>query len=174
MCGCQSKKVCSCDFYHRFTCNGHMLHLFDLIFITRPKSDSFLPALDLSISILVLNVASRSVFRVYSDGLELGIWFTTFCCCLVLPFVEFGSSCFNHALIKSWFVWFGPWYTTHPPSFSEVFSWRHRRALEKQKQKKQTKHSKQQDNTSMTVTLLVQGISLFGLFNLANYCSKLV
>ncbi len=22
------------------------------------------------------------------------------------------SSCFNHALIESWFVWFGPWYTT--------------------------------------------------------------
>ncbi len=35
-------------------------------------------------------------------------WFMTYCCCLV----EFGSSCFNHALIESWFVWFGPWYTT--------------------------------------------------------------
>ncbi len=47
-----------------------------------------------------------SCCRLYSDG--LGVWFMTYCCCLV----EFGSSCFNHAWIKSWFVWFGPWYTT--------------------------------------------------------------
>ncbi len=60
-----------------------------------------------------------------------------------------------------------PWYSTHPPSFGEVFSRRHRRALEKQGQKKQTKHSKQQDNTSMTVTVLVPGIRLF---NFGNYC----
>ncbi len=47
-----------------------------------------------------------SCCRVYSDG--LGVWFMSSCCCLV----EFGSSCFNHAWIESWFVWFGPWYTT--------------------------------------------------------------
>ncbi len=113
---CQSKKVCSCDFYDSmiYMWWSHVASLWPLIFITRPKSDSFLPALDLLISILVLNVASRSVFRLYSDGLELGIWFTTSCCCLV----EFGSSCFNHALIKSWFVWFGPWYTTDVKSMN--------------------------------------------------------
>ncbi len=49
----------------------------------------------------------RSLVGVYSGG--LGVWFMTFCCCLV----EFGSSCFNHAWIESWFVWFGPWYTTN-------------------------------------------------------------
>ncbi len=49
---------------------------------------------------------SLSCCRLYSDG--LGVWFMTYCCCLV----EFGSSCFNHAWIESWFVWFGPWYTT--------------------------------------------------------------
>ncbi len=38
------------------------------------------------------------------------------------------------------------------------------------RQKEQTKHSKQQDNTSMTVTVLVPGIRLFGLFNFGNYC----
>ncbi len=43
--------------------------------------------------------------RLYADRLELGIWFTTSCHSFVLPFVEFGSSCFNHVLIKSWFVW---------------------------------------------------------------------
>ncbi len=110
------------------------------------------------------SLCPRSLVGVYSGG--LGVWFMTFCCCLV----EFGSSCFNHAWIESWFVWFGPWYTTHPPSFGEVFRWRHRRALEKQGQKQQTKHSKQQDNTSMTVTVLVPGIRLFGLFNFGNYC----
>ncbi len=107
------------------------------------------------------SLCPRSLVGVYSGG--LGVWFMTFCCCLV----EFGSSCFNHASIESWFVWFGPWYSTHPPSFGEVFSRRHRRALEKQRQKKQTKHSKQQDNTSMTVTVLVPGIRLF---NFGNYC----
>ncbi len=110
------------------------------------------------------SLCPRSLVGVYSGG--LGVWFMTFCCCLV----EFGSSCFNHAWIESWFVWFGPWYSTHTPSFGEVFSRRHRRALEKQRQKKQTKHSKQQDNTSMTVTVLVPGIRLFGLFNFGNYC----
>ncbi len=50
----------------------------------------------------------RNLVGVYSGG--LGVWFMTFCCCLV----EFGSSCFNHAWIESWFVWFGPWYSTHP------------------------------------------------------------
>ncbi len=110
------------------------------------------------------SLCPRNLVGVYSGG--LGVWFMTFCCCLV----EFGSSCFNHAWIESWFVWFGPWYSTHPPSFGEVFSRRHRRALEKQRQKKQTKHSKQQDNTSMTVTVLVPGISLFGLFNFGNWC----
>ncbi len=107
------------------------------------------------------SLCPRNLVGVYSGG--LGVWFMTFCCCLV----EFGSSCFNHAWIESWFVWFGPWYSTHPPSFGEVFSRRHRRALEKQRQKKQTKHSKQQDNTSMTVTVLVPGIRLF---NFGNYC----
>ncbi len=107
------------------------------------------------------SLCPRRLVGVYSGG--LGVWFMTFCCCLV----EFGSSCFNHAWIESRFVWFGPWYSTHPPSFGEVFSRRHRRALEKQGQKKQTKHSKQQDNTSMTVTVLVPGIRLF---NFGNYC----
>ncbi len=107
------------------------------------------------------SLCPRNLVGVYSGG--LGVWFMTFCCCLV----EFGSSCFNHAWIESWFVWFGPWYSTHPPSFGEVFSGRHRRALENRGQKKQTKHSKQQDNTSMTVTVLVPGIRLF---NFGNYC----
>ncbi len=52
------------------------------------------------------SLCPRSLVGVYSGG--LGVWFMTFCCCLV----EFGSSCFNHAWIESWFVWFGPWYTT--------------------------------------------------------------
>ncbi len=38
--------------------------------------------------------------RLYSDGLALGVWFMTSCCCLV----EFGFSCFNHASIESWFA----------------------------------------------------------------------
>ncbi len=54
-----------------------------------------------------------------------------------------------------------------PLRSARCFSRRHRRALEKQGQKKQTKHSKQQDNTSMTVTVLVPGIRLF---NFGNYC----
>ncbi len=52
------------------------------------------------------SLCPRSLVGVYSGG--LGVWFMTFCCCLV----EFGSSCFNHAWIESWFVWFGPWYST--------------------------------------------------------------
>ncbi len=40
----------------------------------------------------------RSLVGVYSGG--LGVWFMTFCCCLV----EFGFSCFNHASIESWFA----------------------------------------------------------------------
>ncbi len=52
---------------------------------------------------------------------------------------------------------------TPPLRSARCFSRRHRRALEKQGQKKQTKHSKQQDNTSMTVTVLVPGIRLFNL-----------
>ncbi len=54
-----------------------------------------------------------------------------------------------------------------PLRSARCLAWRHRRALEKQGQKKQTKHSKQQDNTSMTVTVLVPGIRLF---NFGNYC----
>ncbi len=64
------------------------------------------------------SLCPRSLVGVYSGG--LGVWFMTFCCCLV----EFGSSCFNHAWIESWFVWFGPWYTTQPslqPSTSRGF-----------------------------------------------------
>ncbi len=53
------------------------------------------------------SLCPRNLVGVYSGG--LGVWFMTFCCCLV----EFGSSCFNHAWIESWFVWFGPWYSTH-------------------------------------------------------------
>ncbi len=52
------------------------------------------------------SLCPRNLVGVYSGG--LGVWFMTFCCCLV----EFGSSCFNHAWIESWFVWFGPWYST--------------------------------------------------------------
>ncbi len=52
------------------------------------------------------SLCPRSLVGVYSGG--LGVWFMTFCCCLV----EFGSSCFNHASIESCFVWFGPWYAT--------------------------------------------------------------
>ncbi len=63
-----------------------------------------IPALELSLSVpLVLLL--QAVFR--RAGAR--VWFMTSCCCLV----EFGSSCFNHASIESWFVWFGPWYTTH-------------------------------------------------------------
>ncbi len=107
--------------------------------------------------------------RLYSDGLALGVWFMTSCCCLV----EFGFSCFNHASIESWFANYSVLDILHTPLRSaRCFSRRHRRALEKQGQKKQTKHSKQQDNTSMTVTVLVPGIGLFGLFNFGNYCSN--
>ncbi len=57
--------VCSCDFYHRFTCNGHMLHLFDhqyLLLKCITKFDSLLPALELSLSVpLVLML--QAVFR---------------------------------------------------------------------------------------------------------------
>ncbi len=102
--------------------------------------------------------------RLYSDGLALGVWFMTSCCCLV----EFGFSCFNHASIESWFANYSVLDILHTPLRSaRCFSRRHRRALEKQRQKKQTKHSKQQDNTSMTVTVLVPGIRLF---NFGNYC----
>ncbi len=102
--------------------------------------------------------------RLYSDGLALGVWFMTSCCCLV----EFGFSCFNHASIESWFANYSVLDILHTPLRSaRCFSRRHRRALEKQGQKKQTKHSKQQDNTSMTVTVLVPGIRLF---NFGNYC----
>ncbi len=52
------------------------------------------------------SLCPRNLVGVYSGG--MGVWFMTFCCCLV----EFGSSCFNHAWIESWFVWFGPWYST--------------------------------------------------------------
>ncbi len=107
--------------------------------------------------------------RLYSDGLALGVWFMTSCCCLV----EFGFSCFNHASIESWFANYSVLDILHTPLRSaRCFSRRHRRALEKQGQKKQTKHSKQQLNTSMTVTVLVPGIGLFGLFNFGNYCSN--
>ncbi len=71
------------------------------------------------------SLCPRNLVGVYSGG--LGVWFMTFCCCLV----EFGSSCFNHAWIESWFVWFGPWYSTHPLRSARCFSRRHRRALEK-------------------------------------------
>ncbi len=61
------------------------------------------------------SLCPRRLVGVYSGG--LGVWFMTFCCCLV----EFGSSCFNHAWIESRFVWFGPWYSTtfnkHPYIF---------------------------------------------------------
>ncbi len=100
--------------------------------------------------------------RLYSDGLALGVWFMTSCCCLV----EFGFSCFNHASIESWFANYSVLDILHTPLRSaRCFSRRHRRALEKQGQKKQTKHSKQQDNTSMTVTVLVPGIRLFNFFD---------
>ncbi len=56
------------------------------------------------------SLCPRNLVGVYSGG--LGVWFMTFCCCLV----EFGSSCFNHAWIESWFVWFGPWYSTQAMS----------------------------------------------------------
>ncbi len=46
--------------------------------------------------------------RLYSDGLALGVWFMTSCCCLV----EFGFSCFNHASIESWFANYSIWYST--------------------------------------------------------------
>ncbi len=63
-----------------------------------------IPALELSLSVpLVLLL--QAVFR--RAGAR--VWFMTSCCCLV----EFGFSCFNHASIESWFVWFGPWYSTH-------------------------------------------------------------
>ncbi len=113
------------------------------------------------------SLCPRNLVGVYSGG--LGVWFMTFCCCLV----EFGFSCFNHASIESWFANYSVLDILHTPLRSaRCFSRRHRRALEKQGQKKQTKHSKQQDNTSMTVTVLVPGIGLFGLFNFGNYCSN--
>ncbi len=105
--------------------------------------------------------------RLYSDGLELGsdLW---------LPAVVLWNSASHVSTmlrsnldLSDILSDIRPWYSTHPPSFGEVFSRRHRRALEKQGQKKQTKHSKQQDNTSMTVTVLVPGIRLF---NFGNYC----
>ncbi len=62
-----------------------------------------IPALELSLSVpLVLLL--QAVFR--RAGAR--VWFMTSCCCLA----EFGSSCFNHASIESWFVWLGPWYST--------------------------------------------------------------
>ncbi len=42
----------------------------------------------------------------------------------------------------------------------------------KNKGRRSRQNSKQQDNTSMTVTVLVPGIRLFGLFNFGNYCSN--
>ncbi len=44
------------------------------------------------------SLCPRNLVGVYSGG--LGVWFMTFCCCLV----EFGFSCFNHASIESWFA----------------------------------------------------------------------
>ncbi len=68
----------------------------------------------------------RSLVGVYSGG--LGVWFMTFCCCLV----EFGFSCFNHASIESWFANYSVLDILHPPLRSaRCFSRRHRRALEK-------------------------------------------
>ncbi len=114
-----------------------------------------IPALELSLVFLWFCGC-----RLYSDGLELGsdLW---------LPAVVLWNSalmfqpCFDRILICLIDI-------LHTPLRSaRCFSRRHRRALEKQGQKKQTKHSKQQDNTSMTVTVLVPGIRLF---NFGNYC----
>ncbi len=61
-----------------------------------------IPALELSWSVpLVLRL--QAVFR--RAGAR--VWFMTSCCCPV----EFGFSCFNHASIESWFVWYSIWYS---------------------------------------------------------------
>ncbi len=51
------------------------------------------------------SLCPRSLVGVYSGG--LGVWFMSSCCCPV----EFGFSCFNHASIESWFVWYSIWYS---------------------------------------------------------------
>ncbi len=71
------------------------------------------------------SLCPRNLVGVYSGG--LGVWFMT-----LLLSCGIRLLMFQPCLIESWFVWFGPWYSTHPPSFGEVFSRRHRRALEKQ------------------------------------------
>ncbi len=62
------------------------------------------------------SLCPRRLVGVYSGG--LGVWFMTFCCCPV----EFGFSCFNHASIESWFVWYSIWYSAliFYTSFSET------------------------------------------------------
>ncbi len=63
------------------------------------------------------SLCPRRLVGVCSGG--LGVWFMTFCCCLV----EFGSSCFNHAWIESRFVWFGPWYSTAVSKQLYIVKW---------------------------------------------------
>ncbi len=120
-----------------------------------------IPALELSLSVpLVLQAVFR---RAGARGLIYDFLLLS-CGIRLLMF----QPCFDRILICLIFYLIFDLDILHTPLRSaRCFSRRHRRALEKQGQKKQTKHSKQQDNTSMTVTVLVPGIRLF---NFGNYC----